>query len=143
MSSSQDNDFYAKGSPEEFLKNLEFNYLKQPNDRDLVEEVRNIFAEALASIDPSRISFFDSEPNIVHARTLTTELQRYRLVAFLNSQYCLLEGSINHHRRFIRQDMDPDTLVGVIRSYHVPTMIQLGLPAPYGVIGTAAQESLM
>ena len=143
MSSSQDNDFYAKGSPEEFLKNLEFNYLKQPNDRDLVEEVRNIFVEALASIDPSRISFFDSEPNIVHARTLTTELQRYRLVAILNSQYCFLEGSCNHHRRFIRQDMDPDTLVGVIRSYNVPTMIQLGLHSPYGVIGTAAQESLM
>lgn len=123
-------------TPEELLANVGFDCNRKEGERDLVKEVRDIFLKHLGPEQYGRIEFFDTDPNITHAKTLTTELQRYRLLSFLNSQYSLLKGPITQHRRFIAKDMDANTLLGVIDSYHAPTMVKLGLPSTYSILGT-------
>ena len=121
---------YLQGSPEHFLSTVKPIHLKD-TDINLVAQAREILLAALMPVDQNRIVYFDTDPNVQTAAVLTTEIQRYKLNLFLNSQYSMLAGDISVHRGYCLTSGPIDQWIKMFQTYHAPTLVRLGLPAGY------------
>lgn len=120
---------HAPGSPEAFLAGCQ-PYKFKEGDYNLIAAARECLVKH-SNNNPVLLAAFDSDPNVVQALELTTNIQLYKLNLFLNSQYSQLSGDISTHRGFIIQDYNLETWLKMFDTYHAPTMVRLGLPRVY------------
>ncbi len=118
------------GQAEAFLAKCQPIGLK-PTDIDLISKVRDVFAN-LSGNDPRVMAAYESDNNVMSAKALTTEIQRYKLNMFLNLQYSALSGDISVHRGYILRDGPAESWLQMFETYHAPTMLRLGLPISFG-----------
>lgn len=115
------------GQAEAFLAQCQPIGLK-PTDIDLISKAREVFVR-LSNNNAKVLEAFDIDNNVLAARGLTTEIQRYKLNMFLNLHYSALKGDISVHRSYILRDGTAEEWLRMFEVYHVPTMLRLGLPA--------------
>lgn len=117
---------HIPGSAEDFLSKVQPMNLK-PGDVDLIGQARAILAQHCNN-DPAKMQAFDNDNNISVAKNLTTEIQRYKLNMFLNTQYSALSGNISTHYGNILRTGTASDWLKMFSTYHAPTMVRLGLP---------------
>lgn len=101
----------------------------QPGETNLVEGARDVLIKHGLE---NKIEHFDNDPNIVFAKDMNPNVQRFKLNTWMDTQYrsCANQNT-EFERSMIQENAKPKDWLESFDNYHVPAMKKLGLPQSY------------
>lgn len=111
--------------------NEPMNQLFQPRmegEMDLISEVRKALIEAGIG---AGITAFDNDPNIIFAKPHNSNVQRFKLNTWLDTQYQATGLEVSDQRSMLLDNGTPQNWLEVFVKFHIPSMKALGLPMIY------------
>lgn len=105
-------------------------YPRADGEIDLIQEARK--ALVAAGIGQA-IAIFDNDPNIQFAAGMNSNVQRFKLNTFLDTQYMSLHTDVTQERSMLLDSGSPQNWLTMFVDYHIPSMKALGLPRAYPV----------
>lgn len=111
--------------------NEQLNQLFQPRmegETDLISEARKALVEAGIG---EGIAAFDNDPNIIFAAPHNSNVQRFKLNTWLDTQYQATGLEVSNQRSMLLDNGTPQNWLEIFVKFHIPSMKALGLPMIY------------
>lgn len=105
-----------------------FVYPRAPGEIDLISEARQALLNAGIGLG---ISIFDNDPNILMAKDMNSNVQRFKLNTFLDTQYMSLRTDVSQERSMLLDSGNCSNWLKMFIDFHIPSMKALGLPRSY------------
>ena len=106
----------------------QFFHPRQSNEPDLIALARQ--ALVTAGIQ-DRIALFDNDANIMFAADKNSNVQRFKLNTWIDTQYIASRREVSEQRTMILDNASPEEWMNTFVNYHNPQMKLLGLPVAY------------
>lgn len=94
---------------------------------DLITAAR----QALINAGIQDLTAFDNDSNIIFAADKNSNVQRFKLNTWIDTQYVSTRRNISEQRTMILDNADPNSWMTMFVNYHIPQMKSLGLPVVY------------
>lgn len=108
-------------------------------EMDLVAAARQALIQAGMA---ESVPVFDADPNVIFATNKNSNVQRFKLNTWIDTQYLSTRRSVGTERSMILDNGSCENWMDIFIKYHIPMFKQLGLPQSYdkfvGQLTTAA-----
>lgn len=105
-------------------------YPPSSGEINLVAEARRLLVEAGIG---AGIAIFDQDPNVCFAANTNSNVQRFKLNTFLDTQYMSLHTDVTQERSMLLDSGSPQNWLQMFKDYHIPALKAMGLPRAYPV----------
>lgn len=105
-------------------------YARPPGDIDLVSAARVALVNAGIG---EGIAIFDNDPNILFAKDQNSNVQRFKLNTFLDTQYMSLRMDVSQERSMLLDGGSMQSWIDLFNTFHIPALRAYGLPRAYPV----------